>query len=135
MMAPESAVWVHRHALTLQSYPVDYRKTFLISAKSMQAALRHRLAGIMRPPRPLSSNEAISDDAKSCSAARCIEASRLVRRGAVAANHDVENGARGARLERHRRHQTSVVRAFWAQGGGPFAGFLWGVRSQRVLLR
>ena len=37
---------------------------------------------------------------------------RLVRRGAVAANHDVENGARGARLERHRRHQTSVVRAF-----------------------
>ena len=88
---------------------------------STQAGRRHWLADILRPSRPLPSPETMSDNATSCCAAEQKESSRPVRRSTRCAQSEVENDARGARLERRRRHQKcskSASRERFPQLGG-----------------
>ena len=120
----------------LKSIPVPPRGAAGRAACSMHVAPRHHLDSILRPPRPLSSPHAISEDAESCSAARRMQSDCTVRRSTVAAHRDVDNSARGARPERRRRHQTGAARAFSTTGACPyFVFFCWdGTQGERCRL-
>lgn len=56
-----------------------------------------------------------------CAAQHAVS-NRPVRRSNRRAQSDVEDGARGARLERRRRHQMGVARAFPQLEGRPYPG-------------
>ena len=96
--------------------------------EAKKAGQQHRLAGILCPLSPQSSPyttkiQRLTSSKLLCCAARSLRTNALCGAAPAARNpqSDVEDGARGARLERRRRHQMRVARAFSTAGGAPLS--------------